>query len=327
MTALSDLKASDFPPAAYEGVYGLISTRRQACETRGRPLPDHDVIEQMLVDGVRSHLKEPWFFAHYHQAVREPQDWYQFGLKFTGAVIDEEQSTLGDRKVIDQIQSQLDAKENIILLGNHQSEMDPQILSFLLQPDYPHIAEEVIFVAGHRVTTDPAAVPFSAGRNLLCIHSKRHIDNPPEEREAKQRHNQRTMTTMRELLCEGGACIYVAPSGGRDRFDADGALQVAPFDPQAIEMFYLMARKAKRPTHFYPLTLASYAVLPPPREVSTTLGEPRNMSFTPVHAHFSAELDMETFPGDDLENKKERRQARANYIHSIVKDTHSRLTQ
>jgi glycerol-3-phosphate O-acyltransferase len=30
-------------------------------------------------------------------------------------------------------------------------------------------------VAGDRVTTDLLAMPFSMGRNLLCIFSKKHV--------------------------------------------------------------------------------------------------------------------------------------------------------
>ena len=39
---------------------------------------------------------------------------------------------------------------------------------------------DTIFVAGDRVQTDAIAVPFSMGRDLLCIYSKRHMNNPPE---------------------------------------------------------------------------------------------------------------------------------------------------
>ena len=60
---------------------------------------------------------------------------------------------------------------------------------------------------------------------------------------------------MSSLLSEGGKVIYVAPSGGRDRKNLNDKIVVAPFDPQSIEMFSLMARKAKKPTHFYPLSL------------------------------------------------------------------------
>jgi hypothetical protein len=51
----------------------------------------------------------------------------------------------------------------------------------------------MIFVAGHKVTTDPWAVPLSRGRNLICIHSKKHIKNPPEEFPKKQQQNMESM--------------------------------------------------------------------------------------------------------------------------------------
>ena len=52
----------------------------------------------------------------------------------------------------------------------------------LLDPEVPGFAEDTIFVAGDRVTTDLLAQPFSMGRNLLCIFSKKHIENPPEQK-------------------------------------------------------------------------------------------------------------------------------------------------
>ena len=75
--------------------------------------------------------------------------------------------------------------DNVVLFANHQSEADPQIFSVLLDPKYPGFAEQTIFVAGDRVTTDLLAGPFSMGRNLLCIFSKKHIENPPELKSEK----------------------------------------------------------------------------------------------------------------------------------------------
>ncbi len=49
----------------------------------------------------------------------------------------------------------------------------------------------MVHVAGDRVTTDPVAVPFSKGRNLLCIYSKRHMNNPPELASKKKMRNAR----------------------------------------------------------------------------------------------------------------------------------------
>ena len=55
----------------------------------------------------------------------------------------------------------------------------------MLEKEHPRLAEEMIFVAGHRVISDPLAVPLSIGRNLICIYSKKHIENPPEVKAAK----------------------------------------------------------------------------------------------------------------------------------------------
>ena len=80
----------------------------------------------------------------------------------------------------------------------------------------------MIIVAGHRVVSDPLAIPFSMGRNLLCIYSKKYFESDPAAKADKLQHNQRTMKKMLQLLSEGGKCIYVAPSGGRDRPGAAG---------------------------------------------------------------------------------------------------------
>ena len=176
----------------------------------------------------------------------------------------------------------------------------------------------MIFVAGERVLTDPLASPFSMGRNLLCIYSKRYIDFPPELKTKKQLHNKKTMELMSELLSEGGKCIYVAPSGGRDRIGSSGKVELAPFDPQSIEMFYLMAKKAHTPTHFYPLSLSTYDVLPPPQTIQIELGEMRSAQRVGIHATFGKEFNMEYFPGSDFSDKHARRQAKADAIFSLV---------
>jgi glycerol-3-phosphate O-acyltransferase len=152
----------------------------------------------------------------------------------------------------------------------------------------------------------------------LCIYSKRYIDFPPEEKMQKQLHNKRTMQLMSELLSEGGKAIYVAPSGGRDRPNPEGIFTVAPFDPQSIEMFYLMASRSGHPTHFYPLALKTYQLLPPPETIQLELGEARLTKRAGIHLAFGGAFNMEEFPGSDLSDKHERRQSRAESIWSTV---------
>src|SRR5207253_1943319 len=150
------------------------------------------------------------------------------------------------------IEQLLQAGDNVVLLSNHQSEIDPQVISLLIEKSTPKIAEEMIFVAGHRVITDPMAIPFSRGRNLLCIYSKRYIEHSPEVRAEKLQHNSKTLSALEELLSQGGKCIYVAPSGGRDRKGDDGSIEVAPFDPSSVELFFLLGQRSGKKTHFVP---------------------------------------------------------------------------
>ena len=275
---------------------------------------------------IKKQIATPYIFEPYHKQVRTPYDYYAFGLAFLRPLVEKENSTVLGLNHIKEITSLISKGHNVVLFANHQIEADPQAISLLLEDIAPKLAEEMIFVAGERVITDPLAVPFSLGRNLLCIYSKRYIDHPPEERHQKQLHNKRTMELMSDLLKEGGKCIYVAPSGGRDRPNIKGEIVVAPFDQRSIEMFYLMAKRAKTPTHFYPLALSTYALLPPPKTVQVELGETRTAKKGGIHLAIGAQIEMETYPGSDLPTKPEQRKARANYIYNLVKQDYSKIS-
>jgi glycerol-3-phosphate O-acyltransferase len=259
--------------------------------------------------------KNPFEFAPYHQAIRSPFDYYQLGLDLIKPLINFEKSAVLGLDHLNRIEDALDRKENVILLANHQIEADPQVISLLLEKISPSIAENIICVAGERVLTDPMAIPFSMGRNLLCIYSKKYIDNPPEDQHKKQLHNKNTMLKMSSLLEQGGHIIYVAPSGGRDRPGPSGVVEVAPFDPQSIEMFYLMSKRAKTKTHFHPLALSTFDLMPPPGARQTTLGEKRELSYAPARLFFGPAVDMESFIA---ENKHELRTLRCNAIFDLV---------
>ena len=266
----------------------------------------------------REQTLSPYLFQPYHERIRTPFDYYQFGLDFLRPLIDLSQSKVVGHDHLKHIQSLLSQGHNVVFLANHQIEADPQAISILLDDRYPGFAEKIIFVAGERVTTDPLAVPFSMGRNLLCIYSKRYIDHPIEKKAEKQVHNKRTMELMSLLLKEGGKVIYVAPSGGRDRRNKEGIVEVAPFDPGSIEMFYLMAQKAGTPTHFYPMSLVTYDVLPPPETIQIELGETRQTGRAPIHLAVGPALHMQKYLGSDSPDKQARRQARADYIWNQV---------
>ncbi len=294
---------------------------QQAWDQSPDPRKNPHLFEQ-LIQLVAEQIHHPYSFSIFHRSVRKPFDYYQFGLDFMRPFIDFSRSQVFGTDAIPLIQEQLKKGENVILLSNHQTEPDPQIISLLLERIDPKLACEMIFVAGHRVISDPMAIPMSLGRNLLCIYSKKHISYPPEKKAEKVLHNQRTLKKMQELLNEGGCCIYVAPSGGRDRPNAAGKVDVTPFDTQSIELFWLMGQQAEHLTHFYPLALQTYPLMPPPSHVEKELGEKRFIHVTPVYLAFGKEIDMENFPGSKGLDKRTKRTKRAEYIWSKVRENY-----
>lgn len=277
-----------------------------------------------LLDLTVQQCTHPYKFELYHQRMTSPFDYYRFGLDFIRPLIDLKKSKVKNLSIFTTIEEQLKKGENVVFFANHQIEPDPQVISVLLEDHHPKLAEEMIFVAGHRVVTDPMAVPFSLGRNLLCIYSKKHMQHPTEKKAEKVLHNQRTMKILSDLLTEGGKCIYVAPSGGRDRPDPHGNILPDPFDPQSIEMFLLIAKRAKTPTHFYPLVLSTYHILPPPSTVDKEIGERRLAECAPVFLQVAEEINPDAL-GAEGENKTEQRQKRADAIHEIVKTIYTQL--
>lgn len=236
-------------------------------------------------------------FETAHQALREPFDYYRWGCNFFFPIM-AKQSVFRGKDILETIETQLANGENVVFLANHQSEADPQVVSYAFeQLGHGKLAEDMIYVAGHKVTTDPLAIPFSMGRNLLCIHSKKHIDADPETKGLKQKQNLATMSHMQNLLKEGGKCIWVAPSGGRDRRNTEtGEVPLAQFDQKTIDLFRLLGAKSKKETHFYVMAMVSYDLCPPPDFVTKDVGELRNVRYSPIGVSLSG-VEIENIGG------------------------------
>lgn len=318
-------KSGKLPPELAKMLHPFYFTYADAALSNGQESPTFEPLLVQFLDCVIDQIAHPFLFEPYHQKITQPFDFYHFGLDFIRPLIIMKESKVLHRNHLKQISEQINRGENVILLSNHQTELDPQVISLLLEKDHPRLAEEMIFVAGHRVTTDPLAVPFSKGRNLLCIYSKKYIEDDPASKEDKLLHNQRTMMRMSQLLSEGSKCIFVAPSGGRDRPGRNQKVEVAPFDPQSIEMFWLMAQRSACTTHFYPLALATYNLLPPPDTVKKKLGETRHTQATATHLAFGPEINMDSFPGSANLDKKQKRKVRAQYIWEQVRKDYLEL--
>ncbi len=272
---------------------------------------------------VKEGITTPYAFGHIHYAEHYPVDFYEFARDFVRPLIDMSNSCVLGKENVETIVQALEKKENVILFANHQTEIDPQILSLLLDPIDEHLASSMFFLAGHRVTTDPIAIPFSRGTNILCIYSKKYVDSPPELRAEKLQHNAKTLTSFSELLNEGGACVYVAASNGRDRLDESGKASVAPFDPQSVEMIHLLGKNATQPTHFHLLALATINLLPPPPTINLELGEDRPMSYGPARLYFGPRLELEKI--GTAEDKKMRRVERSQELTLEVARMHDQL--
>jgi len=323
-------------PAEYEAIMqGFFTSYMTEVYKAGRDTDHYEQVLTKLFKQILENTKEPYKFPPYHEAIREPLDYYALGNEFATGVINNEDSAILGLEQIAKIKEQLAAGDNVVMLANHQSEADPQIFSVLLDPDHPGFAESAIFVAGDRVTTDLLAQPFSMGRNLLCIFSKKHIENPPELKSEKSRHNRNVMKQMGNLFKEGGKLIWVAPSGGRDR-KAEGKYVPASFDPKSIEMFRLMSGKSDKITHFYPLSMLTYPVCPPPEAVGGQIGESRTVKWSPAGLHWGEEIDMDewmskwiadNYPGEDppAEAKDLVRDALSVHVHEVVLQNYASL--
>ena len=130
---------------------------------------------------------------------------------------------------------------------------------------------------------------------------------------------------MRTLLKEGNKIIYVAPSGGRDRPNKHHKIEIAPFDPQSIEMFYLMAKRSSFKTHFYPLSLDTYHLIPPPDTRVIEMGENRYANRVPIKMIIGDEIDMENIDGNITDDKVATRQNRCHYIYNMVVKNYQKL--
>jgi glycerol-3-phosphate O-acyltransferase len=299
----------------------------EAIASKGEDLSKLQPLLVQFLDIFVKQAKEPYQFELFHKAIRKPIDYYKLGMEMIRPLVDFPKSKVLGLTHVEQMVHQLKEKHNVILFANHQIEPDPQVISLLLEEHYPKFAEDIIFVAGHRVIIDPFAIPFSMGRNLLCIYSKKYISTPPELKQEKLLHNQRTLKILGELLGKGGKCIYVAPSGGRDRPTPNGVVEVAPFDPQSIELLWILSKQSKKPTHFYPLALATYDLLPPPKNIQKEIGERRQARWAPAHLSFGEEIDMELFSKEKHLDKQEKRKKRAAYIWNLVRNDYLKVLE
>ncbi|ESR45959.1 hypothetical protein CICLE_v10001047mg [Citrus x clementina] len=260
----------------------LYHNYKNAVFQSGNSRADEIVLSNMAVafDRVLLDIEEPFTFSSYHKSMREPFDYYMFGQNYIRPLVDFRSSYVGNVSLFFEMEEKLNQGHNIVLISNHQTEADPAIIALLLESTNPHVAENLTYIAGDRVITDPLCKPFSMGRNLICVYSKKHMLDVPELIEMKRKSNTRSLKEMALLLRGGSQIIWIAPSGGRDRPDpVTGEWYPAPFDTSSIDNMRRLAEHSGIPGHIYPLALLCHDIMPPPPQVEREVGEKRVISF------------------------------------------------
>uniref|UniRef100_UPI002ED70977 Glycerol-3-phosphate acyltransferase, chloroplastic n=1 Tax=Lobosphaera incisa TaxID=312850 RepID=UPI002ED70977 len=272
---------------------------------------------------------EPYTFPSFHHRILEPYNYYQFGQNYVRTLLDFSKSVVGHLARFDEIEQQIAAGENVVLLANHQTEADPGVFALLLEHTHPRLATDVIYVAGDRVVTDPLCKPFSMGRNLFCVHSKKRLDDIPELKASKVATNRRTLSAMTKALNEGGRLLWIAPSGGRDRPQADtGAWHPDKFDPTAVELMRQLLSRSAPKGHLYPFAMYSWELMPPPKGVEKGLGERRLTHFAGTGISVCKELDVDSIVSSAaVEDKATRQQLLATAAWQAVSDEYAILEE
>ncbi|XP_031503039.1 glycerol-3-phosphate acyltransferase ATS12, chloroplastic [Nymphaea colorata] len=305
----------------------LYQNYRNAIYQSGHPNAPEIVLSNMaaVFDRILADVEDPFTFSPYHVAIREPFDYYTFGQNYIRPLIDFRNSYIGNLSLFADMEDKVKQGHNVVLISNHQTEADPAIISLLLEKTNPYISEKMTFVAGDRVITDPLSKPFSMGRNLICVYSKKHMNDIPELADMKKRANTRSLKEMALLLRSGSQLIWIAPSGGRDRQDPQtGEWFPAPFDVSSVDNMRRLIEHSGVPSHIYPLALLCHDVMPPPPQVEKEIGERRLMGFHGVGLSLTPEMDFEEF-ASKYEDPDETRMAFTNALYDSITNQYNLL--
>ncbi|XP_039142072.1 glycerol-3-phosphate acyltransferase ATS12, chloroplastic isoform X3 [Dioscorea cayenensis subsp. rotundata] len=290
-----EAEAGRLPSNIASGLEELYNNYRNAVLQSGDPKASEIILSNMSAafDRILLDVEDPFVFSPYHKAIREPFDYYMFGQNYIRPLVDFSRSYVGNISIFYDMEEILRQGHNIVLMSNHQTEADPAIIALLLERNFPHLAEKMIFVAGDRVLIDPLCKPFSMGRNLLCVYSKKHMFDDPELAEMKRIANTKSLKELAMLLRTGSNIIWIAPSGGRDRPDpVTGEWYPASFDSSSVDNMRRLLEHSRVPGHIYSLALLCYEIMPPPRQVEKAIGERRTIAYGGVGLSVAPEMSF-----------------------------------
>ncbi|GAV84421.1 Acyltransferase domain-containing protein [Cephalotus follicularis] len=323
-----EVEAGMLPPNVATGMEELYQNYKNAVIKSGVPRADDIVLSNMAVafDRVSLDVEDPFDFSPHHKAMREPFDYYMFGQNYIRPLVDFSNSYVGNISVFDEMEQKLQQGHNIVLISNHQTEADPAIIALLLEATNQHIAEKIIYVAGDRVLTDPLCKPFSMGRNLICVYSKKHMLDVPELAEMKRKANTRSLKEMALLLRGGSQIVWIAPSGGRDRPDPlTEEWYPAPFDASSVDNMRRLVEHSGTPGHIYPLALLCHNIMPPPLEVEKEIGEKRMISFDGAGLSVVTEISFRDIAAGCCNHEEQAKEAYTQALYNSVTEQYGVL--
>ncbi|QLH36152.1 MAG: hypothetical protein HWD61_08465 [Parachlamydiaceae bacterium] len=105
----------------------------EAVAKNNKNIAEHEPVMYRYFEEVIHEIQSPFIFEPYHAAIRTPFDYYRLGLDLFGPLVVAERSKIFHPERIQEIVYQLSKGENVILLANHQTEPDPQFISFMLE--------------------------------------------------------------------------------------------------------------------------------------------------------------------------------------------------
>lgn len=254
-------------------------------------------------------------FPNFHPYDKE---FYKWSMDFWIPLIDKKKSKFLGIENIEKIVKWKNKGHNIFILGNHHIETDANLIKYFFKANgYEDIAKDIIFIGGHKIRADPLSRPFTASTNILCVYSKKYIENPAHLKEEKIAFNMKSINILQNLLKEGHKVIWFTPSGGRDRRDSDGTIHISPFDPKIIRSFYLFSQKSKVKTHFVGLALHTYYLCQPPDTIDIDeIEKERTCSFTPIYINLGEDI-IDFYP-----NIKEEQicSTMSEYVNKLYKE-------
>lgn len=249
----------------------------------------HKVLDlfSQFVEGFKKYRTFSFSNLHHYD-----KDFYQWSLDFWSPLIDKEKSQFLGIENMKKIAKWKEEKHNIFLIGNHHIEADANIIRYFFKNfGYENLSKEIIFIGGHKIRVDPLSKPFTASANILCVYSKKYIENPIHLKEEKIAFNIKSLSILQNLLNEGNKIIWFTPSGGRDRKGSDGTIKISPFDPKIIQTFYVFAKKSKVKMHFVGLALNTYNLCQPPDTIDVDeIEKERTCTFTPIHVNLGEDI-------------------------------------